>query len=184
MEISNDSFLHARLNPGSQTPGSNKRMRSEGQNSIDNHTRIIQVENSAIKYNSLDYQELFMHRNDYPPIIVDFKTPHNKTDRKLIEELITDWKIKNNNELNVIGRFGYKKLLLVFARDRSTLDDLLNQNLWPNKIGNDDYTVKYPKILPEMYSLVILDFQITWKEDETLEDLQEKYSTLIKLTRI
>jgi hypothetical protein len=35
-----------------------------------------------------------------------------------------------------------------------------------------------------MYSLVVLDFQSTWKEDETSVDLQDKYSTLIKLTRL
>jgi hypothetical protein len=39
------------------------------------------------------------------------------SDRVLIEELIMEWKHKNNTDMNVIERFGFRKGLLIFARD-------------------------------------------------------------------
>jgi hypothetical protein len=185
MDISNDSFIQT--NPGLQTPGTKKRMRSENENSIENQTCNVHTGHSSMKINNTDninFQQLSsIQRNEFPPITINFKTSNNKTDRKLIEELIKEWRIKNNKEINIIGRFGYKNVLLVFARDTQTFDAMLDQRQWPNKIDDSDFSVKYPKILPETYSSVILDFQLTWKEEETLQDIQEKYSTLIKLSR-
>ena len=119
-------------------------------------------------------------QNEYPPITIEFKNNHNKPDRKLIEELIKIWKCKNQKDINIIGRFGYKNNLLIFPRDSLTLDNLLVKSQWPDTIDEMNFTVKMSTKLPDSYSLVIQDIQHTWKEIEILEDLQEKHPSLLK----
>jgi hypothetical protein len=93
------------------------------------------------------------NQNDFPSIIIEFKYKHDKPGRKLVEELVKKWKCKNNKNINIIGRFGFKNNLLIFTRDSSTLDDLLEKSQWPNKI-------------------------------EVMEDLKERHSSLLKITRL
>jgi hypothetical protein len=59
---------------------------------------------------------------DLPPISVKFKNELQSTDRQLINELITMWKTQHKKELNIIGRFGHNKYLVVFANDVDTFD--------------------------------------------------------------
>jgi hypothetical protein len=184
MDINNDSSSNPHLKPGPQTPGNNKRFRVEEENTPENQIRIIHQENLTSNNRNSRYPKPSIQQNDFPPITLEFKSTHNSTDRKLIEELIKEWKIKNNKQLDIIGRFGFKNVLLIFARNTETLDELLDKNRWPIRIDGNDYTIKYPRILPETYSLVIKDFQLTWKEKETAIDLHEKYSSLIKFTRL
>jgi hypothetical protein len=124
------------------------------------------------------------NQNDYPSIIIEFKYKHDQPGRKLVEQLVKEWKCKNNKNINVIGRFGFKNNLLIFARDSSTLDDLLEKSQWPNKIEEMEYTIKFPTRLPDSYSLVVQDFQLTWKEIDVMENLQERNSSLLKITRL
>ncbi|CAF3395271.1 unnamed protein product [Rotaria socialis] len=184
MNINDESSTDYFLNPGPQTPRINKRVRSEGEESDDYETVIIPTEEISLMNINSNQQISRTQRNEYPPITIEFKTTHNKTDRKLIEDLIKEWRTKNNRNIDIIGRFGYKNVLLIFPRNASTLDDLLEKERWPERISNTNYIIKYPKILPSIYSLIIHDFQSTWNEDETTKELQEKYVTLRKLTRL
>ncbi|CAF4743147.1 unnamed protein product, partial [Rotaria magnacalcarata] len=180
VESSTDYFL----NPGLQTRRTNKRVRSESEESDDYETVIIPSEKGSLEINNSNQQASATQRNEYSPITIEFKSAHSKTDRKSIEELIKEWRIKNNKNIDIIGRFGYKNVLLVFPRNASTLDGLLETGRWPDRIAGSNFLIKYPKILPATYSLIILDFQSTWIEDETTQELQEKYVTLRKLTRL
>jgi hypothetical protein len=84
------------------------------------------------------------NQNDFPSIIIEFKYKHDKPGRKLVEQLVKEWKRKNNKNINVIGRFGFKNNLLIFARNSFTLDDLLEKFRWPKKIQELEFTNKVP----------------------------------------
>ncbi len=179
------------LKPGLQTPGANKRLRSNSDEGIDDNPQLNLKRNdtpnknsSNLQMSSSNHQMTSSNQNDYPPIIIEFKNKHDKPDRKLVEELVKEWKCKNNKNINVIGRFGFKNNLLIFARDSSTLDDLLEKSQWPNRIEEMEFAIKFPTRLPDSYSLVVQDFQLSWKEIEVMEDLQERHSSLLKLTRL
>ena len=186
---SSSSSLTA-LKSSLQTPGVNKRLRSDYDDEVESNFQTTVRPNVTSNKNSSNYQmSLLSHQltssnqHDYPPIVIEFKNKHDKPDRKLIEELIKEWKSKNNKNINVIGRFGFKNSLLIFARDSPSLDDLLQKTQWPTRIDEMEFTIKFPSRLPDSYSLVIKDFQYTWKESEIMEDLQGKHSSLLKLTR-
>ncbi|CAF4034190.1 unnamed protein product [Adineta steineri] len=183
MDFNDDSSSNPCLKPGFQTPGANKRLRAADDNTTESQTRIIYQEN-LISNNKISHnQRQSIQQNDFPPITIEFKSMNNNNDRKLIQELIKEWETKNTKKLDVIGRYGFKNVLLIFARNITTLDELLDKDKWPTTINGAEYTIKFPKILPEAYSIVIKDFQITWNETEVTDDLREKYSSLIKLTR-
>jgi len=55
--------------------------------------------------------------NEFGPIKIELSEKPDISDRVLIEELIMEWKHKNNRDMNVIERFGFQKGLLIFARD-------------------------------------------------------------------
>ncbi|CAF2101847.1 unnamed protein product [Rotaria magnacalcarata] len=170
--------------PGFQTPGTNKRLRSDSdeQNGINSQTTFRQ--NNTTDTNSSSQQMTSSNRIDFPPITVELTNKHDKTDRKLVEELIKEWKHKNNKNINIVGRFGFRGVLLIFARDLPTLDELLSQPQWPSKMNETEIKVKFPTRLPDSYSLVIRDFQSTWDEREITDDLQAKHMSLLKLTRL
>jgi hypothetical protein len=65
------------------------------------------------------------NQNEFPPITIEFSEKPDISDRLLIEELIMEWKHKNKRDMNIIGRFDFRKGLLIFARDSTTLDELL-----------------------------------------------------------
>ncbi|CAF3862534.1 unnamed protein product [Rotaria magnacalcarata] len=100
--------------------------------------------------NNSSQQASITQRNKYSPITIDFKSVHSKTD-------------------NIIERFGYKNVLLRFPRNASTLDDLLETGRWSDRIAGSNYVIKYPKILPATYSLIIHDFQSTSQENQARE---------------
>jgi len=91
--------------PGFQTPGTNKRLRSDsdGQNGINPQTIFRQ--NNTTDTNSSSQQMTSSNRIDFPPITVELTNKHDKSDRKLVEELIKEWKHKNNKSINIVGRF-------------------------------------------------------------------------------
>ena len=184
MDTDDESTSNPYLQPSSHTPGTNKRMRSEDESVAETQREIMHLQKPPSSNENKNQQISSMQQNEFPPITLQFNASHNYADRKFIEELIKEWKIKNNKSIDVIGRFGYGSVLLIFARNTSTLDDLLDKNKWPTRINDIEFTTKQPKILPETYSVVIRDFQFTWKEEETAIDLREKYPSLIKITRL
>ncbi|CAF3701115.1 unnamed protein product [Rotaria sp. Silwood1] len=121
---------------------------------------------------------------DLPPLSLKFKDELKSNDRQLINELITWWKKQHNKDLNITGRFGYNKCLLLFANDVDTFDDIIQKSHWPKKIQQLDYEIKLPRVFPPSYSLVVQQFPKNWNELETAEELKERYPSLIKLTRM
>ena len=65
-----------------------------------------------------------------------------------------------------------------------TFDDLLNKLQWPNKLDELKVKIKFPTRLPDSYSLVIQDFQLTWNENEIIDDLKINCTSLLNLTRL
>ena len=170
--------------PGSQTPGIHKRLRSDSDEQNEINLQTIYRQNKASNIGESNQQMTSSDRNVFPPISIEFKDKHNKSGRKLIEELVKEWQHKNNKNINIIGRFGFRQALLIFARDLSTFDDLLNKLQWPNKPDELEFKVKFPTRLPDPYSLVIQDFQLTWNENEIIDDLKTSYTSLLNLTRL
>ena len=83
---------------------------------------------------------------DYPPISIKFKNQPQHMDRQLINELIEEWRKQHNRDLNIIGRFGYNKSLLVFASSAEAFDDMTHKTNWPEKINESEYEIKLPRI--------------------------------------
>ncbi|CAF3839777.1 unnamed protein product [Rotaria magnacalcarata] len=85
----------------------------------------------------------------FPPYIINFKKSQQNgqvTDRKLIEHLILEWKSKNNYVLNITGRFGHEKCLLIIANDETSFEELFNQQNWPIKINDSECDLKMPRV--------------------------------------
>jgi hypothetical protein len=123
----------------------------------------------------------------FPPYTLILKNLHHNehgTDRKLIEQFILEWKNKNGFELDITGRFGHEKCLLIFANNNTTFEELFIQDKWPNKINDLEYNLKVPRILPAAYSIVIHQFFINWNTNEVQEELKTIYPSLINLTRM
>lgn len=182
--MDDESSSHPFAKPNFHTPATNKRLRSDSDEPDVIYTQTNLHQNNIQNIDASKRQMTSSTQHDFPPITLEFSVKHDKSDRELIEELIKEWKLKNNKEINIIGRFGFKHVLLIFARDLSTLDDLLSKPQWPIRINNMEFKLKFPTRLPNSYSLVIRDFQSSWKEVEITEDLREAHSSLLKLTRL
>jgi hypothetical protein len=94
------------LKPGLQTLGGNKRLRSDSDEEIEGISQSNLRPNNTSDENSSNLQMSSSNQNDYPPIVIEFKNKHDKSDRKLVEELVKKWKFTNNKNINFIGRFG------------------------------------------------------------------------------
>jgi hypothetical protein len=92
------------------------------------------------------------NQNEFPPITIEFSEKLDISDRLLIEELIMEWKHKNKQDINIIRRFGFRKGVLIFARDSTTLDELIVKSQWPNKLGKREFKIKIPTRLPDSFS--------------------------------
>jgi hypothetical protein len=66
-----------------------------------------------------------------------------------------EWKHKNNTDMNVIERFGFRKGLLIFARDWTALEELLVKSQCSIKLDKREFKIKLPRRLPDSFSLVI-----------------------------
>jgi len=49
-----------------------------------------------------------------------------------MEHLIQEWKNKNGTELDITGRFGREKCLVIFANDETTFEEMYSKNKWPD----------------------------------------------------
>ncbi|CAF4413326.1 unnamed protein product, partial [Didymodactylos carnosus] len=172
----------------SGTPSKNKRFRNNSVESNDDSQPILsrpqaiaQTITQAAKNNTNKLSQKF----HYPPFIVTLiSQSEGTTDRKIIDELITTWSITHNKLINVTGRYGHNKSLLIFANDSATFEELMVSQRWPNRLSQSDIEIKQPRQYPSMYSLVIQRFHRKWKADEVLEELKQNYPTLSKLTRM
>ncbi len=93
--------------------------------------------------------------NEFGPIKIELREKPDISDRVLIEELIMEWKHKNNTDMNVIERFGFRKGLLIFARDWTALEELLVKSQCSIKLDKREFKIKLPRRLPDSFSLVI-----------------------------
>jgi len=171
------------------TPSSNKRPRTK---SFENETyrlsqsqeKILNNQNEAGKTSDDNKMTSSVHEGNFPPISISFKNEPQATDRLLINDLIIWWKSQFKKDLNIIGRYGYKKCLLIFANDLESFDFLIQKLHWPKKIQQLEYEMNLPKVFPPDFSLVVQYFPKNWDEQEIIEEVKEKYSSLVKLTRL
>ena len=125
-----------------------------------------------------------IHEGNFPPVSILLKNEPQANDRLIINDLITWWKSQFKKDLNIIGRYGYKKCLLIFANDLESFDFLIHKSHWPKKIQKSEYEMKLPKVFPSDFSLVVQYFPKSWDEQEIILEVKEKYPTLVKLTRL
>ena len=184
MEVDDESSSFPVSKPGLQKPGGNKSLRSDSDEQNEINLQTTYRQNKASNIGLSNQQITSSDRNNFPPIIIEFIDKHNKSDCKLIDELVKAWKHTNNKDTNVIERYGFRHILLIFAGDLSTFDDLLNKSLCANKLDEREFKIKFPTRLHELYSLVIKAFQLTWNENEIIDDLKVKYTSLLNLTRL
>ncbi|CAF2956154.1 unnamed protein product [Rotaria sp. Silwood2] len=120
----------------------------------------------------------------FPPIVVKFIGEQQTSIKEITDDLISKWKNQHGIDLTITARFGYLHSLLIFSDDSSTFESLLDPNRWPKALKEVDIEVKVPRQLPPAYSLIIQQFHRNWNEDEWLIELQQRYVSLYKITRM
>lgn len=100
---------------GLQTLATNKRLRTDSDELSEIHSQRIHQRNKTPDFNFRSQQMTSSNRNKFPPITLEFTDIHDKSDRKLIEELIKEWKCKNTNDINILGRFRVPKRSTYFC---------------------------------------------------------------------
>ncbi|CAF3774864.1 unnamed protein product [Rotaria socialis] len=185
-----------RINPltNQQTTNSNfnKNTTNQIHNQIKQHSQAQPINetstNQLSSIHEFDSDHFIAKSNtSFPPYSIVFKHPQDidkAPDIQLIEQFIIEWKNKYSTTLNITGRFGHEKSLLIFANDESSFEDLLMEHKWPAHINEKDFILKIPRILPPAYSLVIRQFFNTWNIEEMLQVLKQTYPSLIKITRM
>lgn len=123
-------------------------------------------------------------RISFPPFVVTFVTEQKATIKEITDEFTTVWKQQHGFEVNITARFGHKHSLLIFTDDSSTFETLLKKTRWPHALKGVEINVKEPRQLPQEYSIVIQQFHRSWNEDEWLLEMQERYPSLHKITRM
>ena len=88
MDDESSSFPSSK--PGSQTPRTNKRLRSDSDEQNEINLQTIYLQNKASNIGVSNQQMTTSDRNIFPLIIIEFKDKHDKSDRKLIEELVKE----------------------------------------------------------------------------------------------
>ena len=94
MEMDDESSSFPIRKPSSQTPGTNKRLRSDSNEQNQINLQTIYRQNEASDTDVSNQQMMSSNRNVFPPIIIELKDKHNNSDRKLIEILVQEWKHK------------------------------------------------------------------------------------------
>jgi hypothetical protein len=160
-----------------------KRLRqesSEMQSPLSNNPTVTKITKTN------EYMEMIPNATFPPYTLILKNSQHNELliDRKLIEQFILEWMNKNKFELDITGRFGHDKRLLIFANNNTSFEELFDQQKWPNKIANNEFEVIVPRIFPAAYSLVIHQFFTNWNINEVFEELKTNYPSLVKLTRM
>jgi hypothetical protein len=116
--------------------------------------------------------------------MVKFSGDQQSSIKEITDELISKWKNQHGIDLILTARFGHMHSLLIFADDSSTFESLLDPNRWPKELKEVEIVVKPPRQLPPDYSLIIQQFHRNWNEDEWLYELQQRYVSLFKITRM
>ena len=120
----------------------------------------------------------------FPPIVVKFKGEQKASIKEITDDLISKWKVQHGIDLSLTARFGHMHSLLIFVDDSSTFESLLDPKRWPKTLKEIDSEVNIPRQLPPEYSLVIQQFHRNWNEEEWLDELQQRYVSLYKITRL
>ncbi|CAF1249978.1 unnamed protein product [Rotaria sordida] len=120
----------------------------------------------------------------FPPIAVKFNSDQQNSIKDITDDLILKWKNQHGINLTITARFVHMHSLLIFADGSSTFESLLDPNRWPRTLKDVDIEVKIPGQLPPAYSLIIQQFHRNWNEEEWLIELQQRYASLYKITRM
>ncbi|CAF4442034.1 unnamed protein product [Rotaria sp. Silwood2] len=84
---------------GFQTPGTNKRLRSDSDERNEINSQTIYRQNKTPNINVVNQQMTSSDRNEFPPIIVEFTEKHDKSDqlKEKLGILTKDWDVNNRN---------------------------------------------------------------------------------------
>ncbi|CAF1303861.1 unnamed protein product [Rotaria magnacalcarata] len=144
-----------------QTPNANTKTTSpqiDNNNRSNTYEHVIQDSSEVVPASPINHtiagtttsdNNISKQNAKFPPYIINFKKSQQNgqvTDRKLIEHLILEWKSKNNYVLNITGRFGHEKCLLIIANDETSFEELFNQQNWPIKINDSECDLKMPRV--------------------------------------
>lgn len=120
----------------------------------------------------------------FPPFIVKFQGNQQSSIKDITDDLVSKWKNQNGIDLMITARFSHMQSLLIFPDDSSTFESLIDPNRWPKELKDSQITVNTPRQLPLDYSLIIQQFHRNWNEKEWLLELQQRYVSLFKITRM
>ncbi|CAF4894084.1 unnamed protein product [Rotaria socialis] len=133
--------------------------------------------------NHQDSMEI-VHKTAFPPYSITLKnSQHNeqRTDRKLVEHLILEWKNKNGFELDITGRFGHEKRILIFANNETTFEELFDQHKpsWNINEVQDELKITYPPLikLTIMHSFINKPLNLVRADFCSLEQVKKLMDT-------
>ena len=120
----------------------------------------------------------------FPPFVLRFKADQHASIKEITDDLCSFWKHQHGSELAITARFGHMHTLLIFTDDSSTFESLLAPTHWPRTLKDVEIEVREQRQLPPEYSLVIQQFHRNWDELEWLTEMQTRYASLSKITRL
>ncbi|CAF0858230.1 unnamed protein product [Adineta steineri] len=156
-------------------PGSNLSPQSQQHTETHRQVNATQIRMTHSYFNS---------KISFPPIIVKFKSEQKASIKEITDDLTSKWKTQHGIDLAITARFGHMHSLLIFADESSTFESFLDPNRWPELLKDIEIEVKVPRQFPPEYSLIIQQFHRNWNEDEWINELQLRYVSVLKLTRM
>lgn len=120
----------------------------------------------------------------FSPFVLKFKADQKASIKEITDDLCTFWKQQHGSDLAITARFGHMQSLLIFTDDSSTFESLLIPTHWPRSLKDVEVEVRDQRQLPPEYSLVIQQFHRNWDENEWLTEMQTRYASLSKITRL
>ncbi|CAF1411408.1 unnamed protein product, partial [Didymodactylos carnosus] len=97
------------------------------------------------------------------PIVTRFLDEFRLPD--VAESNIAYWRIRSGN-------------LLLFAGDRETFSQLLDERVYPRLIGSYNFKVEYPKKIPRLLSLLILGVPIAMNVEHLVQEIQQTWPSI------
>ena len=129
-------------------------------------------------------------RYPFPPFKLHFKKS-KINDKAIIEELLNYSKVNHNFDLELAGfrssaiRCGDNESnLLIFVKNSLSYSFLYPEIKWPNRLGDEDFTIDRQPVIPPQLALIITNVSYKTNLSEFENDLKNKYEKIIKVTRL
>lgn len=120
----------------------------------------------------------------FPPFVFKFIGEQKATIKEITDELILGWKQQHGIDLCITARFGHMQSVLIFTDEAASFESLLSTSRWPRSLSGVEVNVKEQRQLPPEYSLVIQQFHRNWDERDWIDEMQARYPSLSKMTRM